>query len=201
MAGFESLGAAARSVVKLLQAGLATAEVQGLVPGVAAKLVRTVDFDAAVGGIQRPAVSVFVHRVDFDKVTRAAYSTSLTPDGHPYLPLEMRFLVTPWAANPEDELLLLGAAMLTLERRPILSSNLLDPSGKWEPNESLQIVMEEISTEAVMRMFDSLPVDYQLSVPYIARLVKIALPKSSAELTSSVNFDFENQPGRVLVPQ
>jgi Pvc16 N-terminal domain len=200
MAGFEALSAAASSVTRLLNAALQEPEVQTRVPGAKAQLLRTTDFDAAVGGIQRPAVSVFVHRVDFDKVTRAAFSTSLTPDGHPYLPLEMRFLITPWAANPEAELILLGAAMLGLERRPILSNNLLDPSGKWEPNESLQIVMEEISTEAVMRMFDSLPVDYQLSVPYIARLVKIGLPQSSSELTSAVNFDFENHPDKVLVP-
>jgi hypothetical protein len=33
--------------------------------------------------------------------------------------------------------------------------------------------MEEITTEAVMRTFDSLPVDYRLSVPYIARVVRV----------------------------
>jgi hypothetical protein len=35
------------------------------------------------------------------------------------------------------------------------------------------VIMEEISTEAVMRTFDSLPTDYRLSVPYIARIVRI----------------------------
>jgi hypothetical protein len=37
----------------------------------------------------------------------------------------------------------------------------------------VQLVLEEISTEAIMRTFDSLPTDYRLSIPYIARMVRI----------------------------
>jgi len=33
--------------------------------------------------------------------------------------------------------------------------------------------MDEISTEAVMRTFDSLAADYRISVPYIARVVRL----------------------------
>jgi hypothetical protein len=50
---------------------------------------------------------------------------------------------------------------------------LLDPSGNWAPTETVSLVLEEISTEAVMRTFDSLPTDYRLSIPYIARMVRI----------------------------
>mgnify|MGYP000914636632 FL=1 len=37
----------------------------------------------------------------------------------------------------------------------------------------MQLLLEEISTEALMRTFDSLPSDYRLSVPYLARVVRI----------------------------
>ena len=35
------------------------------------------------------------------------------------------------------------------------------------------ISVSEISTEAVMRTFDSLPSDYRISVPYIARVARL----------------------------
>jgi Pvc16 N-terminal domain len=188
MAGPRALSAAATSIV-----GLLDHELPGLVQLAAvprARLFRTEDLDTRKADVPRPTVSVFVHRVDFDKVTRAAFATSALPDGHPYLPLEIRFLLTPWADNPEDELFLLGAAMLILERRPIIGANLLDSSGDWELTEAIQVVMEDMTTEAVMRMFDSLPVDYHLSVPYVARIVKLALPQASADLTTTVRMDF-----------
>jgi hypothetical protein len=37
----------------------------------------------------------------------------------------------------------------------------------------VQLVLEEITTEAVMRTFDSLPHDYKLSIPYVARVVRL----------------------------
>jgi hypothetical protein len=60
-----------------------------------------------------------------------------------------------------------------LETHPILSGPLLHPSGGFAPNESLQLVLEDVPTEAVMRTFDSLPTEYKLSVPYIARVARI----------------------------
>jgi hypothetical protein len=59
------------------------------------------------------------------------------------------------------------------ERHPILSGPLLHPSGGFAPNETLQLVLEDVPTEAVMRTFDSLPTEYKLSVPYIARVARI----------------------------
>jgi hypothetical protein len=55
----------------------------------------------------------------------------------------------------------------------VLSGPLLDPSGVWTPGESIQVLLEDISTEAVMRTFDSMPADYRLSVPYVARIVRL----------------------------
>ena len=54
-------------------------------------------------------------------------------------------------------------------------------------------MLEEISTEALMRIFDSLPTDYRVSVPYVARVVRIAtaqtrigLPVTDANLRLGV---------------
>jgi hypothetical protein len=37
----------------------------------------------------------------------------------------------------------------------------------------VQLVLEDIPTEAMMRTFDSLPTSFRLSVPYIARVIRL----------------------------
>ena len=51
--------------------------------------------------------------------------------------------------------------------------SLLHQSGDWAPNEAVNLLLDEIETEAVMRTFDSLAADYRISVPYIARVVRL----------------------------
>lgn len=175
MANFASLAAAGRSLERLLTTAFAEPPLP--VPGsvTRAVLVRTEDFDQSglATIIQRPALSLFLYRVDFNKTMRAAWSAVGHHDGRPHLPLDLHFLVTPWADNAEHEQSILGRAMQCLEGTPLLGGPLLHASGGFAANEGVQIVMEEISTEAVMRTFDSLPTDYRLSVPYIARVVRL----------------------------
>lgn len=140
-----------------------------------AVLVRTADLEPANirTAIGSPALSIYVYRVDFNKTLRAAWSAVASQDGRARLPVDVHFLITPWADNAEHELRVLGKAMEALEGTPILSGPLLDPSARWAGHETIQVVMEEITTEAVMRTFDSLPTDYRLSVPYLARVVRL----------------------------
>lgn len=173
MAGHSSIAAVGRSLERLLTAGFA--EPGFGVTGTRAVLVRTEDFAAAnvATAIPRPALSIYLCRVDFNKTMRAAWSAVGFHDGRSHLPLDLHYLLTAWADNAQDEHAILGKALEFLERHPILSGPLLHPTGTWQPHEAVQIVLEEVSTEAVMRTFDSLPTDYKLSVPYIARVVRL----------------------------
>lgn len=137
------------------------------------RLVDTVDFEKSALNIGTPALSIFLYRVDFNKVMRAALSGATLADGRSHLGLDLHYLITPWGDNAEDEHRILGRAMQCIESMPILSGPLLHSSGEWEANDSMQIVLEEVSTEAIMRIFDSLPTDYRLSVPYIARIMRL----------------------------
>jgi len=70
-----------------------------------------------------------------------------------------------------------------LDQSPVLTGPLLQASAVWAPGEAVQLVLGEMSTEEVMRTSDSPPSDYRLSVPYLARVVRIdgvALISSSA---------------------
>jgi hypothetical protein len=174
LAGFAGIAAAGKSIEMLLTAGFEEFQpVTG--SNTKAVLVNTVDFESGnvSNNIGSPALSIFLYRVDFNKVMRAALSATSAQDGRSHLGLDLHYLITPWAGNAEDEHRVLGRAMQTLESTPILSGPLLHSSGQWDGGESIQIVLEEVSTEAVMRTFDSLPTDYRLSVPYIARIMRL----------------------------
>lgn len=181
MAGFAGIAAAGKSIEMLLNA--AFDELQPLDPPLPAPpgkktkavLVRTVDFDSTRVGtsIGSPALSIFLYRVDFNKAMRASWSAVSEQDGRSHLALDLHYLITAWAENAEDEHRILGRAMQCMETTPILAGPLLHSSGEWDAGETIQLVLEEVTSEAVMRMFDSLPTDYRLSVPYIARVMRL----------------------------
>ncbi|MGE4559914.1 MAG: DUF4255 domain-containing protein, partial [Desulfobulbus sp.] len=138
--------------------------------------------------ITLPALTLFLYRVDFNKTMRSAWAAMSHRDGETHLPLDLHFLLTAWAENADHEYRILGRAMQAIENIPILSGPLLDPITDWATHEAIQLCLEDISTEDVMRTFDSLPVDYKLSVPYIARVVVVDGQQSRADgpVTSAV---------------
>src|SRR4051812_48951789 len=122
MATFASIAAAGKSIERYLTACFADD------PPIAQKttkavLVRTEDFatgnlDAA---IPKPALSIFLYRVDFNKTMRTGWSGVGHIDGKSHLPVDLHFLITPWALDAESELLILGRAMQAIETMPSLS--------------------------------------------------------------------------------
>jgi hypothetical protein len=184
MAGYHAIAAVGKSIERLLAAAFSEREP---VPGKASKaaLVRAEDLsDTAIKAwIPDCGLSVLLLRVDFNKTMRAAWSAAGHADGRGYLALDLHYLLTPWAANAEHQQMILGRAMQVLEETPVLSGPLIytaplpSPDYDDEPGtaalDSVQLTLEEISTEALMRTFDSLPGDYRLSVPYVARVVRI----------------------------
>jgi hypothetical protein len=174
MATYAGIAAAGKSIERFLNRAFDDEQpVAG--KNTKAVLVRTSDFNTVAGGTQigSPALSIYFYRVEFNKTMRAAWSAVASKDGRPRLPLDIHFLISAWADNAEHELRVLGRAMEALEQTPILTGPLLQSSADWATNEGLQIVLEEVTMEAVQRTFDSLPTDYRLSVPYLARVVRL----------------------------
>jgi hypothetical protein len=127
-----------------------------------------------------PLVSLLLYRIDVDKAMRAAWSAVGAGEGRGRLALNLHYLLTGWGANATDEQRILGRSMQALESVPVLTGPLLlAPAGlpadepDWEPLESIHLGIEDLSTEALMRIFDTLPIDYRLSVPYVARVVRL----------------------------
>jgi hypothetical protein len=174
MAGFASIAAAGVSIVRMLNHAFDDDEP---IPSsqTQATLVQTNDFDKAANSplFGKNTLTVFLYRIDFNKVMRAAWSGAGAIAGRAHLALDLHYLLTAWSENAEHEHLILGRALQCIEETPVLAGPLLHPEGAWAPHEGLQLVMEDVPTEALMRTFDSLPTDYRLSVPYIARVLRI----------------------------
>lgn len=184
MAGFESIAAATSSIERYLDlCFLEVSPITGepITPAsppsdrVVAVRVRSEDLETnnISSAIRRPALSIFLHRVDYNKAMRAAWSGVGHHDGLGHLPVDLHLLMTPWGANAEEEQRILGRTLQCLESQPILSGALLDRLGSWQPNEAVQLCLADLTTEDVMRTFDTLPVDYHISLHYIARVVRI----------------------------
>jgi hypothetical protein len=205
LAGFTAIAAVGKSIERLLAQAFVERQP---VPTKTAKvvLIRTEDLDGngiknLVGDI---GLTILLYRVDFNKTMRAAWAARAEDDGRGHLALDLHFLLTPWADNAEHQHMIIGRAMQVIERVAMLAGPLLyepalpSPAYDDEPRassiDSVQLLLEEISTEALMRTFDSLPGDYHLCVPYVARVVRIdtlaeivAPPVIDADIEMRVN--------------
>jgi hypothetical protein len=181
--GYASIAAVGKSIERLLAAAFVERQP---VPGKTTKavLIRTEDLadDQSKTVMGTYGLSILLYRVDFNKTMRTSWSAVGHGDGKGHLALDLHYLLTPWADNAEHQHMIIGRAMQTLEQTPVLSGPLLyspalPAAYADEPvaatTDAVQLVLEEISTEALMRTFDSLPSDYRLSVPYVARVVRI----------------------------
>lgn len=183
MAEYSAIAAVSRSIERLIRHWF---ELEDPVP-VASTTTRValVTTDDLIPGnfatrVGLPALTIFLYKIDVNRVMRAGWSGVGSQTGRSVLPLDLHFLLTAWADNAEFEQRILGRAMQCLEAHPVLGGPLLHESGGWAPHESVQIAIDEITTEAVMRTFDSLPVEYRLSVPYLAKIARIDTPEPIA---------------------
>ena len=149
-------------------------------------LARTEDLNPETSSlIITPALAIYLYRVDFNKVMRAAWSNVAMREGDARLPLDLHYLLIAYGENANHEYLMLGRALQAMENMPIFSGPLLDPITDWRTNDAVQFMLEELTTEDVMRTFDSLPVDYKVSIPYVARITVIEGRQAQPDLPAT----------------
>jgi hypothetical protein len=123
-------------------------------------------------------VSLFLYRVFIDGTVRIP-GGRMTPEGKRHqtqLPLDLHFVLTPWGKDASTQNAIAGWMMRTLEDTPILPSGLLNRRvpGVFRPDESVEVVVGEIATEDLFHLWELIgPNSYRLSVPYVARSVRI----------------------------
>lgn len=92
------------------------------------------------------------------------------------LPIEVHFLITVWGTQASFQNSLAGWIMRVLEDTPVIPASILNSAipDIFHPDETVDIILAELKTEDLFRIWDVLGLNaYQLSIPYVARVVKI----------------------------
>ncbi|WP_031064350.1 DUF4255 domain-containing protein [Streptomyces sp. NRRL WC-3742] len=190
MAGYRALAAVGRSVVALLNRRFTEEIPDGRGRRPLAVLAGPLDFekvDTPGAVIAYPAVSVYCYRLSIDRETRAGWGAVSAQDGLPRLPLRMHMMLAAWDHTVDHELEWLGLAARTLETEAVLTGPTLDPSGAWEPGDTVQVVSDELAMDSLSEAFQAMTTDYRLCLPYLARVVRIdGAPQPVAEQVTTV---------------
>ena len=123
--------------------------------------------------------TLFLYRVGINATLRNL-PPRIAPDGtryRPSLPVDLYYLLTPWAANAERQQRLLGWGMRRLEDHTILPAGLLNhylrESDVFRPDETVELVADPLSLPDLTNVWDKLKPRMQTSATYVARMVLI----------------------------
>ena len=95
------------------------------------------------------------------------------------LNLDLHYLLTVWQDHALAENVVFGWVLQQLNEHPVLDSSLLSPDGGWRPEDSVELLMEDLSSQDLFHIWDRLKPSYRLSVGYLARVVRIdSLPEA-----------------------
>ncbi len=190
MATYRAIGASCEAVMRLLQQAWHRDLFDGA--DLQFKVYRTRDFATPMDA----GVSFFLYRVSVNSVQRTPPAKP-GPHGRlrrPQLPLDLHFLLTPWARDASLEQVILGWLMRTIEDTSILPAGILNTltPDVFDADETVEIVPGQLTNEEMFRIWDVLPNDYQISFPYTARIVRIdsELDRRESEPVITRELDF-----------
>ena len=171
MASYRAIGATCEGIMRLLQQFWRPELFDGA--ELQFKVYRSKTFETPMD----TGVSLFLYRVLVNGVQRTPPARP-KPGGQPrrtQLPLDLHFMLTAWAKDASLEHEILGWLMRTLEDSPTLPAGLLNTAipNIFEPDEQVQIINGELANDEMFRIWEALPASYQMSVPYVARIVRI----------------------------
>jgi hypothetical protein len=125
----------------------------------------------------KEGVTVYLYRVSINTALRSL-PPKTAPDGQRYraaLPVDVYYLLTPWAKSAAKQQRLLGWAMRKLQDVTILPASLLNhyvPEGDtFRRHETVELLCETVSLQDMTNILDTIELDQQLSVAYCARMV------------------------------
>ncbi|MCU1501008.1 MAG: hypothetical protein JWM12_362 [Ilumatobacteraceae bacterium] len=136
-------------------------------------------------------VTVYVYRVAVNGTQRT--TPPIVAGRRRPLPVDVDLIVTPWGKTAQRELELLGWCMRVLEDDPVLPAGLLNRgvAGVYGSNEIVELVASPLPLDEYRRLWDALPWDYQLSVAYTARVVRLESTRTITEAGPVLERDLE----------
>jgi hypothetical protein len=106
-------------------------------------------------------------------------SGRVNPDGSRQktkLPIDVHFLLTAWGTSPSLQLSVAGWMMRMLEDLPVLPANLLNTADStvFKQDEAVELHLADLNNDELFRIWEKLTeLPYQISIPYVARNLRI----------------------------
>lgn len=176
MAGLAAVNQLGESIVAMLVARRNLLAADGkLGPVPAALAISQLPLSKLAGGAE-PAAGLTLSCV---RVAMSDYpsqrSSARDPAAAASIALEVSYLATAWGSGASgDEHSILTWAMLELAAHPVLDRSVLTgPAGTWEPEETIQIVPETLSDDALFRLWGAVQHKLRLSTTFRARVLRI----------------------------
>lgn len=123
-------------------------------------------------------VSLFLYRV-LPNGTYRSPAGRLDENGRRFrhqLAVDMYFILTAWGGSASLQHTVAGWMMRIMEDTPVLPAGLLNSviPDVFQPDESVEVMLADLSTEDLLHVWETLVQNtYQLSVPYVARNIRI----------------------------
>ncbi|HEX6625976.1 MAG TPA: DUF4255 domain-containing protein [Pyrinomonadaceae bacterium] len=189
MADFHAIQVTCDAVMRLLEESYQP-ELLGPTNPLQFEVYGTTDFQSHM----TQGVSLFLYRVHVNPNQRAPLVNN--PAGgvrRQLLPLDLHFFITVWAPEPSLQHAILGWTMRTLEDNPVLTAPLLNGvrDNVFRADETVELLVGQLTNEELMRIWDDLNTDYHLSVPYVARVVRIESLQTVSEGEPVTRREFE----------
>nr|WP_254614739.1 MULTISPECIES: DUF4255 domain-containing protein [unclassified Myxococcus] len=172
VATYAAIPAVGQALLALLEQACPKPEFEGA----KFRLYQASDFKAPMD----EGISLFLFRVT-PSTTRRNLPGRLDSQGRRTrrpLPVDLYYLLTPWAKSAAKQHRLLGWAMRQLEDTPTLTASFLNHYGTPEtdtflPDETVTVVYEPLSIQDMLNVWEPGKPNVQVSASYIARMVGI----------------------------
>ena len=91
----------------------------------------------------------------------------------PSLPLDLHYMLTPWASSADTQQLMLGWVMRFLEDRQVIPAAIVNSyaAGALRPDEAIEFVCDPLAATDYFNLWEKLKPGMQTSVTYVARMV------------------------------
>jgi hypothetical protein len=172
MASTSAISATTESVIRLLRSSYNPADLNNA----------PLDFQVYVSNDfltpMDEGVSLLLYRIYHDGSPRTPLGR-MQPNGQrgrTKLPLELHFMLTAWARQASLQHEIAGWMMRTMEDNPIFYPALLNSykPDVFFPDETVEVSLAQLSVEDMFNIWDVIiHHTYQLSVPYVARVVQL----------------------------
>jgi hypothetical protein len=195
MAGTDAIAAVTEAIRSLLQRAV---DESPDFPTLTVSIYQSDDLQQQITNERPPTLSVLLHRVMVSPARRNV-PLRIGPSGErfrPPIPLDLFYLVIPWAGEPLMQQRLLGFAVRALEDTPSLPSGLLNDAGfdgTFAADEAVELTWAPLTLADEYDIWQVAPTTQQPCASYVARTVAIESrePIPAAPLAQTRVFDYD----------